>query len=217
MKKCREGFSFAAFCFWSDGLFTQPVFSSVCDEERDIRQGPADGIAQHQHSQGVEPAHHHKQPEHTDYTDTDTGDQSRHHRITGTPHGTCEDLHRYKNHVEGNHPQHQPGAQPDHFRVGGEDSQDEVPEENDHRAASADEDNAHSQTDLDTFVDPVIFLGTVILAHKGVITLGTLPRVFDLARDEPWRTAAWMLETIGRMKGLNSDLMARSHSFSVAP
>ena len=147
--------------------FAQPVAPQIGDEEDSSCQAPADGIAQKQGFQRVEPDHHRHQPDHPEQAHSDTGDGSGDQRIPRSAHGTGEDLHRHKDRIKGHSPQHDVSTQPDHFRICGEDPQNGGAEDDFQSTQPANEHYAHAKAHPDAFSDPVIFLSAEVLPHEG--------------------------------------------------
>ena len=108
----------------------KPFLSAVDHKEYTGCQQPADGIDDGQNFDGVKPSDHCENPDYPGKAHTDAGNGGGNDRISGSPHGSCENLHRDEEEIEGDNKQHGIGTHLDHCGIGCIDSKKEVTENN---------------------------------------------------------------------------------------
>ena len=128
---------------------------------------PAQGISNAEHFYGVPAGNHDQHPENAEQTDTASCDDRWHNGIACAAHGAGKDLDRNENGIPQDDADHHLGTDADHLRIGGEDPQQRLPEDEFQNAQDAQHGHAQTHADPHTAANTVVLLGAEILSHKG--------------------------------------------------
>ena len=145
----------------------QPVAPQIVDDEHDGGDGPGQRIAESNGGEIPVQGNDDQNPDHTQYTDAETGQQHGNDGIPAASGGSAQDFDAdigdvgWRNHMDDGHTDiHYP-------RITGEQSQENTSSCHDDDAQQHAGESGHAHTDPHTFPNAVIFARTEVLSGEG--------------------------------------------------